>query len=367
MRALKVNYGKRNETKQNKTKRNATQQNEANQRETTSAREMKRKKTKRSKKMNPMAAVVPKEDFDYFDSLLELRRQEVERQKTRSYADYMPPDYNDFKVWKGVEKINNVMKKLHPAYEVFMEWREGEMIKENIEAERRWALLEGLHHKRECFWDRIQRLKGSTLRRHYANYTHYSDPRITASESYYDKYAGFLYGENYEYYFDKFGKKQDRDPYLLMCWETRIPQTKYYQRRCKKKIKKYKKRAHAIRLLQKKDEIRKDAKTVFGSCGDAEDAIANHLDSLYHSIHHCPVNYGRIHYDAFCGYWDNWSDYFPPSEPPLLYSDLIRHNRQYFPTLTEVELREARQYEDIPVSIEFSSKLLLTHRNLPIP
>lgn len=321
--------------------------------------------------MNPMA--VPKEDFDYFDSLLELRRQEVERQNTRSYDDYVPPNYNDFKVWKGVEKISSVMKKLHPAYEVFMEWREGELIKENIEAERRWALCVQIHGRPEFFWDRIQSLKGSTARHDYANCDHHKDPRITASESYYDEYAGFLYGENHEYYIDKFGKKRDRHPEFLKWWEREIlPYTKYCQSGCEEKIKNYKKRAHGIRLLQRKDEIRKDAKTVFGSCGDSEDAIADHLDSLYDSVHHNPVNCGCRSYDDLNGWWNKWAHHY--SVPTnfrltLLYSDIIRHNPWDFPTLTTVEQREATKYEGegTPDSIEFSSKLLLTNRNLPIP
>ena len=50
------------------------------------------------------AAVVSKEDADYFGYLSELRRKEVERQTTLSYEEYMPPELAE--KMKGIKHVN---------------------------------------------------------------------------------------------------------------------------------------------------------------------------------------------------------------------------------------------------------------------
>ena len=83
-------------------------------------------------------------DIYEFDFLLTKREKELTRQhkqvvgnsdgdKNKSRCCYVPPDYDDFMVRKGAEIIRNKFRNIHPAYEVFMQWREYELIQENIQ------------------------------------------------------------------------------------------------------------------------------------------------------------------------------------------------------------------------------------------
>ena len=239
------------------------------------------------------------------------------------------------------------MKNLHPAFDVFMQWREDEMVKENIEAERRWALMHGDHC---CFWDHIQYVKdGGMCIPNPENLQYYS--RVLYDEPFDRACCSVNEGSN------------------ICCNKCSL--------RILEKTKNYKKRAHAIRWLQRKEEIQKDAKAAYSSCGDVEDDIGEHLESLYQSVHLNPVNYGYSHYDDIFHLWD----FVLPKKGDIvgrkrrrrrhhvvLYSDMIAKHPSYFPGLAMVERSEKERYDDCKSdTVEFSSKFLITHQNLPIP
>ena len=250
------------------------------------------------------------------------------------------------------------------------------MIKENIEAERRWFLLQRGHGHKDFFCDVISHLRDCDK----------NGPNDSSSELY-DKYAGFLYDDNfeeslrikeYDYFFRKF--RRSWSSYLLC--EARTSMIALfmngYIKGWEERMEIYKKRAHRIRLLQKKDEIRRDAKKACSSCGDVEDAVAEHLDHLYEAINHNPVNYGCTRYRDLhpiarilgCNSF-NWTGLYPEFNPSRSWTLLYAHfhrNRRLFPNLTLIEKREKIQCHDCEAdTIEFSSNLLITHQNLPIP
>jgi len=150
-----------------------------------------------------------------------------------------------------------------------MKWREDEMVKENIETERRWFMLQRCgygysagHGQTVFYWDAISRLRDRDYKYSY-DYGIFSEFFDKCDGDYYER---ILHDEKYEYFLSNEFKQ---------LWEERMEI--------------YKKRAHRIRLLEQKAEIRRDARKAHSPCDDVDDAIAEHLDNLYGAIRHNPT------------------------------------------------------------------------------
>jgi hypothetical protein len=80
--------------------------------------------------MNTIVAVqVSKSNFYNFD-LMEVTKQKICCDNGKIH---IPPNYDDFMVCKGVEVT-------HPAFEVFMEWRELKIVEDDIDRKRHMAV-----------------------------------------------------------------------------------------------------------------------------------------------------------------------------------------------------------------------------------
>jgi len=180
--------------------------------------------------------VVPKSDSDYFDYLLNMREMDLARQKICG-NNYIAPNYDDFILWKGAELIaerrkkNNTNTTTHPAFQVFMEWREHEEVKKNIEEERYQIIKMVYSGQNEKRMDKYER----KLCRAYDFYgSFYETGSATRTKEFWN---------------------------LLHCKRSRkMRKLKAYYL---KQIEVYKAKAVKIRLSEKKREIQKEAREEF--------------------------------------------------------------------------------------------------------
>jgi len=318
-------------------------------------------------------------DIYEFDFLLKKREKELMRQhkqvvgnsdgdKIKSRCCYVPPDYDDFMARKGAEIIRNKRRNIHPAYEVFMQWREHELIQENIKQEE-YNLADTIDseyrrtrqylNKREekCLW-----LYGKNRNQNfwYPGSTHIE--------------RGFIELLNKQ--------NNDKKGTQKVC----SPLMKKFQLRFQTEMNDYKRKANALRLMEKKIEIRDDAKSAYKS---EEDFIDDHLDNLYRSVHYNPVNYGhadRSFLHQVCEYelkYNNINDV-------VLYSSYCRcrrignskpgkkmggrgpkknNGRRLFPDYARMNEDEEKDIANsfMWVTEMFKSTLIINHVNLPIP
>lgn len=199
--------------------------------------------------------------------------------KIKSRCCYVPPDYDDFMARKGAEIIRNKRRNIHPAYEVFMQWREFELIQENIKQEE------------VNLADKIGSEYLST--RQYLNKREIECLRLYGKS----RVQNFWYpgSTHIERGFIELLNKQNNDKKGIK--KVCSPLMKKYQLRFQTEMNDYKQKANALRLMEKKIEIRDDAKSAYKSAKSAykseEDFIDDHLDNLYRSVHYNPVNYGH--------------------------------------------------------------------------
>ena len=308
-------------------------------------------------------------DIYEFDFLLTKREKELTRQHKQVVGNsdgdtiksrcccYVPPDYDDFMVRKGAEIIRNKFRNIHPAYEVFMQWREYELIQENIQQKEDKVAqkIDGENfnnsqylnkRERKCLW-----LYGNSLVQSNWNGTHNERGFIELLKQNNDK----------------------NDDKKVVC----SPMMKKFQLQFQTEMKEYKEKANALRLMEKKIEIRDDAKSAYKS---EEDFIDDHLDTLYRSVHYNPVNYGHVDWSLLhhaCEVERKYNKYNGIVLYSSYYCYVKNNGRRLFPDYAKMNEDEEKDIADwyrycieyTPWSYTemFKSTLIINHVNLPIP
>mmetsp|Transcript_29937 Transcript_29937/g.33620 ORF Transcript_29937/g.33620 Transcript_29937/m.33620 type:complete len:338 (+) Transcript_29937:81-1094(+) len=182
---------------------------------------------------------VPKSDSDYFAYLLNMREIDLAKQKICGH-NYKAPNYNDFILWKGAELIaerrerNNTNTTTHPAFQVFMEWREHEEVKKNIEVEG-YAIIRAVYG---------------------------ANPSPKRMDKYERKLCSLFDHRRYGSFYETASTKRTKEFWDLLNYKKSSKMRKlkaYYL----KQIELYKAQAKKIRLSEKRREIQQEVREEF--------------------------------------------------------------------------------------------------------